>query len=537
MDGTYNRRSLLRSGLAIGSIGISGCTSSDNEDNTESTKTETTTSRNSSKKPTAEPSTTMAPPTSTQTGTPTTTQTPESRDLHVSAYYYPWYDSGQDWLSEVPATPSLREYDSRTASVVKKHIEWSKRAGIDSWCINWAPTTQRGTWIEDQFIPAEGSQDLEFCMQPATLGRFQWEDNRVNFDDGYNRRVLREDLELFERRYFGESNYLRIDGRPVVYYFSFLSFEGDVRKAFEDAIAALDEKPYLIADARANSTIVLYEDRLQPFDAVSPYNPYDPTVVENSDFDTFLHTVENRYLQWSLATENSGHNFHPTVIPGYDDTMVRPEAKNPILERSPDRFRQLCRVGRKFAETNQNVVFLTSFNEWPEYTAVEPAESYGSTYLDVTHKELTETSTQPAAVSYAPLVFDFNETIDLVDGPGGRPISLMLGSLTLLNGDKPVVSYDIGVPNDEPVFVEGAYAVEQNESNDPSTWRWLGGPSGRAVLYCRVDAEKVDRGRFTGKPVRSDRIEATISFDGSRTDHVELGSRRASANNYTASLQ
>lgn len=454
----------------------------------------------------------------------------------MSAYYYPWYRSEEAWLEDVPETPSLDEYDSETTSVVEKHVEWSKNAGIDSWCVNWAPTEQRGTWIEDHFLPVEGSRDLEFCMQPATLGRFRWQDGRVDFDDEYNRRVLREDLELFERRYFGEPNYLRIDGRPVVYYFAFLAFGGDVGGAFREARDALDEEPYLIADALGNSTISLYRDRLKPIDAISPYNPYDPEVVGTADFESYLETVADRYLQWSLATENSGHEFHPTVIPGYDDTEVRPEAEHPILPRSEERFRSFCRVAREYVEPGRNLVFLTSFNEWPEYTAVEPATGYGTTYLDVTREELTEYTFEAQQPSFVPLEFDFNETIDLVDGPGGRPISLLLGSLTLVGDGEEVASYDVGVPSEEPVFVEGAYGVERNESHDPPTWRWLGGPTGRAVIYCRVDEEEVDAARMRGKPVRSDRIEMDVSFGGDEFGRVELGERRGAANTYHVSL-
>lgn len=481
--------------------------------------------------------TTATPPTVTQTETTGRTPTPVTRELHVSAYYYPWYKSDGSWLDHVPATPELGEYDSETSRIVRQHVEWSETAGIDSWCINWARTDQRETWIEDHFLPTDGSRNLEFCMQPATLGRFRWQDGRVDFDDEHNRRVLRTDLELFERRYFGEPNYLRIDGRPVVYYFASSAFTGDVEGAYRAAIDGLDEDPYLVADNVAKVPIPLYEARLDPFDAISPYNPYDSGLVRNEDFDEYLERVARWYLQSSLAVEHSGHDFLPTVIPGYDDTHVRPEADHPILQRSPDRFRQFCRVAREYAGSSRNVVFLTSFNEWPEYTAVEPTTDYGTTYLEVTREELTEYSSTPDQASYVPLVFDFDQTIDLVDGPGGRPIALMLGSLTLLDrDDEPVVAYDVGVPSEEPLFAEGAYGTERNDSNDPTTWRWLGGPTGRAVLYCRVDAETVSRAKLDGKPVRSGRIEMDVSFDGARTDHVRLGDRRGSPNTYSLSL-
>lgn len=531
------RRHLLR-GLVASALGsIAGCGDTANEWVPGGTATTAIESNGAPATAATEPLTATPNVEATATVSDTATPAPQTMEIELIAFYYPWYKSETGWLDRVPAEPTLGEYDSEDTEVVHRHLEWSRDAGIDSWCINWAPTEPRGSWIENYFLPAEGSEELGFCMQPATLGRFRWDDGVVDFDDGHNRRVLRDDLQLFERRYFDEPNYLRIEGRPVVYYFAFLAFRGDVQGAFHRAIRALDEDPYIVADGMARGTIAPYEERFAPVDAISPYNPYDPNVVAETDFDEFLDTVASRYLQWSLTGERSGHEFHPSVIPGYNDTEARPDENHPILQRSPERFRRLARVASAYIQADRNLVFLTTFNEWPEYTAIEPAASYGTTYLNLARETLAETEYRPPRREFVSLVFDFNKTIDVVEGPGGRPISLMLGSMDLLDGENEVVSFDVGDLSEEPVFAEGAYPTERNENHDPVTWRWLGGPTATAAMYLRVDSSTVDSLNVSGKPVRNDEIEMDVLFGGVLTDHIELGDRTDTANTYRISLE
>ncbi len=46
------------------------------------------------------------------------------------------------------------------------------------------------------------------------------------------------------------------------------------------------------------------------------------------------------------------------------------------------------------APDDRRLIFVTSFNEWWEGTTIEPAEEYGTTYLDVLRKA-TDADSEP----------------------------------------------------------------------------------------------------------------------------------------------
>eukprot|EP00292_Cryptomonas_paramecium_P019389 CAMPEP_0113661578 /NCGR_PEP_ID=MMETSP0038_2-20120614/53_1 /TAXON_ID=2898 /ORGANISM="Cryptomonas paramecium" /LENGTH=122 /DNA_ID=CAMNT_0000576287 /DNA_START=184 /DNA_END=549 /DNA_ORIENTATION=+ /assembly_acc=CAM_ASM_000170 len=58
--------------------------------------------------------------------------------LLLGAYYYTWYGIGEQWsLYPRPWQPVLGEYKSIDQSVIRKHHDWGKQAGIDFFAVSW----------------------------------------------------------------------------------------------------------------------------------------------------------------------------------------------------------------------------------------------------------------------------------------------------------------------------------------------------------------------------------------------------------------
>jgi hypothetical protein len=103
----------------------------------------------------------------------------------------------------------------------------------------------------------------------------------------------------------------------------------------------------------------------------------------------------NRYYQWYLMADEVGVSFIPTIMPGYNDTAVRPEANHQVIHRSTDRFKALCESSVSLAESNNNMILITSWNEWHEYTQVEPDKNYEYDYLQIIKDCVVEGAQQP----------------------------------------------------------------------------------------------------------------------------------------------
>jgi hypothetical protein len=118
---------------------------------------------------------------------------------------------------------------------------------------------------------------------------------------------------------------------------------------------------------------------LEAVDAVTAYNMHTSTPGID---DGFVFDAIAQYEAWEAALADRSVAFVPDVIPGFDDTAVRPEADHPAIERSPARFRAFVEGVAPLSDDDLGMTFVTSFNEWHEDTQIEPAEGYGTAYLE-----------------------------------------------------------------------------------------------------------------------------------------------------------
>lgn len=453
---------------------------------------------------------------------------PVEHDKLVGAHYYPWYGQSRDWrnwLRKVPGRPLLGEYNSEDAGVINQHVEWAREHGINWFSMSWAgPAGEHHAGYHDDvlknhFLEAELGDQIQFSILYESITQLRSsESGPVNFDEEAVREKLRGDFEYLEEAYFDLPTYVTVGDRPLVFIYATFNFAGAVGDAFREAKDAIDAEPYLVADR------TFHEPWMGEFDAVTAYSHYRPSVVEGASFSDFVDYVETETRTGAFATREAGLGYIPNVMPGMNDTLV-PGRDNPVLERDPEGFREMCRTALDYVDGDLDAVLVTSFNEWPEYTSVEPAESFGTTYLEIVEERLAKAEPSNVANDYDVLEFDFNRTVR-PDG-ADRELALMLDTLELRSENgTPTAKYDVGVADEEPYFVEGAFPPERNTDpeSDWDTWRWLGGPTGRAVIYLGPDLQETASATFRGTPVEEG-IEAEISFNDSRTDFVEFGDR------------
>lgn len=466
---------------------------------------------------------------------------PVEHDGLVGAHYYLWYKSEpgwMDWLDHVPATPVLGEYASASENVVNHHVKWALEHGINWFNVSWwGPDSDEDAILRERFLGADLADRMTFSLLYEPVGRFDTnEGGEIDFDRPENRRRLRREFRYAAESFFGRENYLTVDGRPVVYVYGTSRFAGGVAAAFREAREATDADPYLIADLLNGGSALLRPEWAEAFDAVTAYNVFAFDVAPDLDVAGY---AAKRAGDWSLAAGRAGLDFVPTVMPGYNDALYR---HAPALERSPERFRDLAERVRQRTDPDLDAVLVTSFNEWPEYTAVEPSEGYGLRYLRVVREVLAEgepARSTPDPDRYDTLRIEFDRTVRPMDvdpeAGDDRHLALLLSGLEL-HGEvgATVASYDVGVPTSEP-YIVGTYAPERSEDGS-RTWRWLGGSLGRTTVYLDPDLGTLTGATLVGSPMVSEGIEADVYFRGRRTDHVAFG-ERGDPEPYTVSLR
>ncbi len=319
----------------------------------------------------------------------------ESRSVNaaaelIGAYYYPWYSETRHWTEGYKGIPVLGEYDSRDQQVINTHIEWAVSNGIDFFAMSWwGPGSWEDVTLREHFLKASLIDRIKFCIHYETWGRLKVSCWWVNLNDPANRERLRQDFEYLRDTYFNHPSYLLIDGKPVVIIYLARTFVGDVKNVISELREELEENVYLIGDLVywQNPDAPWQRRLIQQFDAVTAYNMYIPFPGIGKNF---VDRVSRRYEEWRQVASELGVGFIPSVMPGFDDTAVR-RAKHPVIERSPQLFRDFCSRALQHLDPKLSAVLITSFNEWHEYTQIEPAEEYGMTYLEIVKDVLAGT--------------------------------------------------------------------------------------------------------------------------------------------------
>jgi uncharacterized protein YraI len=103
----------------------------------------------------------------------------------------------------------------------------------------------------------------------------------------------------------------------------------------------------------------------------------------------------------SYATANGLNRLWvATAMPGYDDTHLPRANTFAVPRRNGDYYRETWRAA---LASRPDLVIITSFNEWPEGTHLEPSVSYGNQYLDITRELVAGLrGSLPAAPASAP---------------------------------------------------------------------------------------------------------------------------------------
>ena len=292
------------------------------------------------RKPRPTPTATLSPsPAPTPSPTPSSTATPSpsptgSLTLPVrAAFYYPWFPEAWNQQGYNPFTnytPSLGFYDSGNASVIASHITDMKyakiQAGIASW---WGQGTNTNARIPALLNAANGTgfkwslyYEPEGSSNPSTL-------------------ALESDLNYLALNYFSNPNYLRVNGKPVLFVYG-------GAETCEMATRWSQANPF------GNVYIVLkvFVGYRTCVDQPASWHQYGPGVATD---------------------QQAGYSY--SISPGY---WKKGDA-SALLSR--DLTRWTANIASMVA-SGQPWQLITTFNEWGEGTQVESSTQLGRAYLD-----------------------------------------------------------------------------------------------------------------------------------------------------------
>lgn len=308
----------------------------------------------------------------------------------VGVYYYPWHYNdfhGGQYLREhlvPPQMPELGEYNDRTDSVINQHMEWTRYAGIEFWVASWwGPNSREDVTLLNHILPNPNLRNIKIAVFYETTGRTN------DFTDYGN---LGPDMTYIANHYFNHPNYLKIDGKPVlfIYLTRVLTYRGTLQSSLttiRNAASAAGFQLFIVGDQvfgsapSSTSAIAL-------LDAITNYDVYGSMGATGYATQASVNSYYAAQAGWKALAQRVNVGFIPGTSPGFNDRGVRTghrplSRKLTSAEEFGSLFRSMIRGAKSHVDgTLGNMIMVTSWNEWHEDTQIEPVRSAAPTSTD-----------------------------------------------------------------------------------------------------------------------------------------------------------
>lgn len=316
----------------------------------------------------------------------------------VVAHYYSWYGGAGNphWPDGVAHKPWIGYYHSGDPDVARRQIDLAVRYGVDVFAVGWTGIDTPGEKkFRSGLLKAPNLNRIRFCMVYDSLSRLRGERSQplyFDFNDPTVRQTFISDLVYLARQYFGNASYFKIDGRPVLKFYLARRFFGEFPSALDEArrqIRVLGWDPYLVGDSLFYGANDLYI--VSRFDAATSYNLDNDDLRRTGITTTGTLADSIRPFYWNFLYQlrdipAPGHgkpvDLQPGVIPQFDARVAR-RTSIALLAQNKDEVVKMFRVAKEIVDAKTSgprVVWITSWNEWHEGTAIEPTVISGPKY-------------------------------------------------------------------------------------------------------------------------------------------------------------
>ncbi len=281
-------------------------------------------------------------------------------DPLVLAFYYSWYDDNTWNSGQVSDTPAER-YVSADRGAMGRQIDQAKAAGIDGFVVAWYGPNGDTNQTE---------ANLTALLEEAAARNFRIGilfETDSPFLGGYDSvaGALQHALSV----HANQPAYLRADGKPVIFFWRSGMYDvstwAAIRNQVDPGYGSL-----WIGEGVDTSQLSVFDGH---YLYSNTWNPPADLAATNQKF-------ASRVAAMREAT-GAPKLWVATVMPGYNDVAIRP---NSGFARSRDGGAYYTQSWQAAMASSPNWVVITSFNEWPEGTYIEPSAAYGDAYIGLT---------------------------------------------------------------------------------------------------------------------------------------------------------
>lgn len=302
----------------------------------------------------------------------------------VLAVYYVWYGYGvpgdEGWknantnkheIANTARYPLKGPYKSQDTAVIDWHIDQAKAHGVTCFVVSWYGLAAQ--WHDKAFqLLLERAEKKDFKVA------IYWETHRDLAQ--YMLQFTLDDLSTVVGKYGRSKAYLKLDGKPVI-----LAYGRVVEQTPVSMWPEISKK----VRARAGDFVLLLDGYQNSYayvcDGLHTYEcpGLSTEVASNLRLENLAELragMAHHLAQGAKIARQQNRIFCATVSPGGD---ARKAYK--VKEYTDRLDGQTYRVlWEETLKANPDWIFITSWNEWPEGTEIEPSLELGDKYLKIT---------------------------------------------------------------------------------------------------------------------------------------------------------
>jgi len=289
------------------------------------------------------------------------------------AVYYAWYQTGATssmWTVEgtdkprSKAQPLIGYYDSDNPEIVRWHIRLAKAAGIDAFLVSWwGRANISGRAFEKVVLPVAAEEKFQVALC-SELAQFH-QDVQV---------LTRQTCDVL-RKTKDSPAYLRVDGKPVVYLYQVPFAPKLTPETFGQLCRGVEAEVgpvYWMMDKITNTGNrgLNFPDEWLKIPEIPLFGFYGTFSIKR------VWKYENLapdYTRLAQQAHAAGKKVFLPAHPGHDNSGFRP---NDFFVIPRDDGATLRGYLRAATDAGADAILLTSFNEWPETTIIEPSSSW-----------------------------------------------------------------------------------------------------------------------------------------------------------------
>ena len=314
---------------------------------------------------------------------------PVNDNYSVGAFYKSF-----NWNSAVVEVPVAGKYVSGDPVAYEKHVKQAATGGIDYFIFGFRSNNVTGEYTADKnFInklqTAPNALEQKFALSYTFTSMQLGIDRSIEKAPSKVPTFLNDFMLMLP--YFKAANYMKVDGKCVVYINGAHNLYSDNNVALYQQLrtqmTAEGIELFIIGNQEQWSPPLRWIFRFENcVDAVT-HTTYNIIDANNYDRNYFFAKYCNEAWGYSKTRLlDFKLEYVPTISPSYNKRIVTASDKNYVFPKNVAYFESICNVARR-ASGSHKLILVESFNDWNLDSQLEASVSYGDTFLSILKKE------------------------------------------------------------------------------------------------------------------------------------------------------